>query len=441
MIKNSGETEYNVFFAFFKTKDNTTFEEMVFVPKKSDDLKKITKLLKANFFGGKSFPSWVKVFSYGQLYPYQQVKFDLNNATKNQLPNDFLDYSIMEETKRVVKTFKAKNPEVYEKNKMFNIGLLQSKEKNLFPNEAFLKEHTSIVAMPFCISAPEGEIEKFFSHGEDEVFWNPVSESFISEVKSLYGITQDIECVGMVDSIMLTNTFVDTALLVKRGKELTDNEAMINRFDTIPVEENEFNSLMILSNDAVMYSYMTLDDYIEKNKENFTVEKIGNWLAEQDYVIDQVSSVNLNGGVGATINAKYLADVRYLSDDAILQLLKHLNPDDFYINKTLVNPELKISKLKLYNINLEEGMEKESIETQQETSDFSILVAYDDKGTVVWYETLYVLSMYGYDNFIKYLEELKKEYETDIESMLYNRIPYSEKSKKIVAPELYKKEI
>lgn len=439
MIKNSDETDYNVFFAFFKTKDNTAFDKTVFVPKKSDDLKKITKLLKASFFGAKTFPSWVKVFSYGQLYPYQQVKFDLKNITKDHLPNDFLDYSIMEETKRVVKTFKAKNPELYESNKMFNLGLAQSKEKNLFPDESLINESTYIVAMPFCISTPAGQIERFFSHDDDQVFWNPVSDSLISEVKTLYGVTQDIDCLGIVDSVMLTDTFIDTALLVKKGKELGENEAMINRFDNIPAEDNEFNSLMILSKDSVIYSYITLDDYIEKHKDNFVVEKIGNWLAEQDYIIDQVSGVNLNGGVGSTVNAKYFADARYLSDDAILKLLEHLNPDDLYINRTVVNPKLKVSKLTIYNVNLEEGVEKESVEFQQETSDFSILVAYDSKGAVAWYETLYVISIYGYDNFISYIEKLKQEYAVEIDTILYNRIPYSEKDKKIVAPELYKK--
>lgn len=439
MIKNSTETEYNVFFAFFKTKDDSAFEEKVFQPKKSDDLKSISKELKASFLGAKTFPSWVKVFSYGQLYPYQQLRFDLKNINEQLLPSDYLDHSIVEETKRVVNSFKTKNPEIYKTNKMFNIGLFQSTEKPLYPDKELIISNTHIVAMPFCISAEDGKLEKFFSHDEDEILWNPVSDSFVSAVKTVYNIEKDIECLGIVDSIILNDTFIDTSLLVMKSKTLLKDEVMINRFENIPEEENIFNSMILLSKDAVVYSYMTLDDYIEKNKSSFQVEDISNWLLEQDYIIEQLSSVLMNDAIGSTVNAKYLSDLKNKSDEEIVNLLEHLNPDDLYINKTVFDESKPISHLKLYYINLEEGIENETIDLQKETSDFSILVAYDEKDNVLWYETLYVLSMYGYENFNSYISEYLKKY-NNLEEIIYNRIPYSDKNKKIVAPDIYKKE-
>lgn len=431
---------YNVYFAFFKTKDGSKINQNIFESKKSDDLKSISKSIKTSFFGIEKFPSWLKVFLYGQLYPYDQVRFDLIQPDNNYVISDFLDISIEDQTSRVVAKYKNKNPEEYKNNKIFNIGLSNSKEPSLLVDKKMITNGTSIFAMPFCLSAEEEKLAALMQSNSEEqdTFWNHVSPEFINSVKDVFNISQDIECMGMIDSSFLDSDFLDCSLLAEQAKKIGENNAIVNRHK---LNENT-NHISVILNKEIVFSYYPLDSFLNQNE--YSKESVETWAKHQENIIRRLEAVRVNSVLSCSFNGEILSDIEHLKDYELLSKLHDFNTDDFYHFKHVVkkSKDSAVKKLKAYSINvhyglIEEELEADEIEDKQfENSDFAILVAYNEKDEVLWYETLYYISLSGLENVKKHIGEYEQKYMSACEFSTYEEVPYSKRRKKVVPPEL-----
>lgn len=311
-------------------------------------------------------------------------------------------------------------------NEIFIIDNLNSMYKNNFINDSLL------VCLPFCVIGKESSFKN--SIDDNSNIWKELPKEYLDFIKDSFGIEEEIECFGIVESNYLTQNFIEAAILSDSSKKIEEDSYIIKKFNIS--ELNVFNSFIMLSKNINLISYLTLDDFIVKNKNKISPNSIEIWLGYQHFIRETLDNMNLNKSSSASIDGSYINNIELLSDIEILEKIPEYNEFDFYIRKNTVLSNEKIDKFVLYPIQAfssDENFENADL-------DMLMLVGYNSSGFIVDYENIYFVSSLGLQNAQDYIVNKCEVLEVEMSLGDSLGVPYSFIQNKIIPPDLLEEE-
>lgn len=395
------------FFAFIKKINGHLFKPSELILKENVVINEISNTDIFNF--DKKYK--LQTFSFLNLYPYeyfsnQNLSEDILTQ-KKMIPDLVEDYSLSL-SKKDKETFiiKRLNP-IYEND--FN-------------------QETSLICLPFCVVGKEKDFINAIEDGTD--IWNEIPQQYLDFIKSSFEIKEDIESYGIIESNYLTQNFIEAAILADSSRKIEEDSYIIKKFNISDL--NIFNSFIMLSKNINLISYITLDDFIAKNKNKIAPNSIEIWLEYQHFIRETLDNMNLNKSHSASIDGSYINNIELLSDIEILQSIPEYNEFDFYVRKNTILSEEKIDNFILYPI--QASSEEEDLENVD--IDMLMLVGYNSSGFIVDYENIYFVSALGLNNAQDYIVNKCDVLEVEMEVGDASGIPYSFIQNKILPPDL-----
>lgn len=399
------------FFAFIKKTNGNLFKNSELKIKKNIQLDTV---LDIDIFKFKKEDN-LQTVSLLNLYPYENL---LNHTIENEdalsekmLPDFVEEHSL---------SLSKKN------NEIFIIDNLNSIYKNNFIND------TLLVCLPFCVIGKESSFKNNIDDNSN--IWKELPKEYLDFIKDSFGIEDEIECFGIVESNYLTQNFIEAAILSDSSKKIEEDSYIIKKFNIS--ELNVFNSFIMLSKNINLISYLTLDDFIVKNKNKISPNSIELWLEYQHFIRETLDNMNLNKSSSASIDGSYINNIELLSDIEILETIPEYNEFDFYIRKNIVLSNEKIDKFVLYPIQAfssDENFENNDL-------DMLMLVGYNSSGFIVDYENIYFVSSLGLQNAQDYIVNKCEVLEVEMALGDSLGVPYSFIQNKIIPPDLLEEE-